>query len=36
MFVKAEKVSKIYRLGKNETKALNEVSFDLKEEKSTL
>ncbi|MCM8900299.1 ABC transporter ATP-binding protein [Caldicoprobacter algeriensis] len=29
MFVKAEKVSKIYRLGKNETRALNEVSFEL-------
>ncbi|SFP85581.1 ABC transporter ATP-binding protein [Caldicoprobacter faecalis] len=29
MFIKAEKVSKIYRLGKNETRALNEVSFEL-------
>lgn len=29
MFVKVEKVSKIYRLGKNETRALNEVSFEL-------
>jgi len=29
MFVKVEKVSKIYRLGKNETRALDEVSFEL-------
>lgn len=29
MFVKAEKVSKIYRLAKNETRALNQVSFEL-------
>lgn len=29
MFVRAEKVSKIYRLGKNEIRALDEVSFEL-------
>ncbi|EIW01362.1 ABC transporter ATP-binding protein [Thermoanaerobacter siderophilus] len=29
MFVKAEKLSKIYRIGKNEIRALNEVSFEL-------